>query len=67
VWLRDGKQPSTDLGRDVDFRDPDVVAAIRDAEARGWLRMELGGIGGMLACPPTWFEITALGTQQLSE
>jgi hypothetical protein len=63
--LLEGKRPSDDLGRIVDFRDPDFVAAVRDAEARGWLQVSLGGIGGLVARPASWFEITPLGSRIL--
>jgi hypothetical protein len=63
--LREGKRQSDDLGRIVDFRDPNFVAGLRDAEARGWLQVSLGGIGGLVARPPSWFEITPLGSRIL--
>lgn len=65
--LVDGEQTGDDLARSVDFRDPDFAAAARDAQARGWLQMTLGGLGGLFARPPTWFELTALGSQALSD
>ncbi len=66
LLIRNGKRSSDDLERIVDFRDPDFEAAFRDAQARGWLKWSLGGIGGLVGKPPSWFEITPLGIQVIS-
>jgi hypothetical protein len=63
--LSNGTRHSGDLVPVVDFGDPDVAAAVRDAIGRGWIK-DMIAIGGVLVRPPTWFEITPLGRQKLA-
>jgi hypothetical protein len=42
-------------------------AAVRDAEKRGWIRGEIGGIGGYYARPVGKSELTPEGRKQLAE
>jgi hypothetical protein len=63
--LLHGERDSHDLARSVDFGDPELCGAARDAIARGWVRGSLAGIGGIFARPPMLYELTPLGLQEL--
>ena len=63
--LRDGARNSHELAQVIDYDDPELYAAIRDAQVRGWVRGWLGGIGGVVAHPPAWYELTATGHDEL--
>jgi hypothetical protein len=36
--LRNGARNSHELAQDIDYNDPELYAAMRDAQARGWVR-----------------------------
>jgi hypothetical protein len=61
LLLRSGVRSSDELAEAFDFDDPKLLAAIFDADARGWVESRLGGFGGVYVHPPTWYEITSLG------
>jgi hypothetical protein len=63
--LRDGARNSHELEQEIDYNDPELYAAMRDAQLRGWVRGWLGGIGGVVAHPPAWYELTATGRDEL--
>jgi hypothetical protein len=43
------------------------AAAVRDADERGWIRSEIGGIGGYYVRPVGKTELTPEGRKQLAE
>ena len=59
--LRQGRQSSFELAHRIDFENPRLRATLVDAVERGWVSMTLGGIGGLMARPPTWFEFESPG------
>jgi hypothetical protein len=64
--LQAGPRNSYELAEHIDLDDPKRMAAMRDACDRGWIESRLGGIGGIVARPPAWFELTAHGETALN-
>jgi hypothetical protein len=63
--LADGEQSHETLSQDFDFNDPATVGELILVDQAGWVAVSLGGIGGLLARPPTWYALTDSGREAL--
>jgi hypothetical protein len=56
---------SHELAAEIDYDDPEELAALADARARGWCTSCLAGIGSVFVRAPILYELTPLGRATL--